>query len=56
MNPDQTAPLNELTLYLAKICRLLFTSAVYSCIHVYFRLDLIMEANAMNPDQTVLLA
>ena len=29
---------------------LLITSSAYT--HVHFRLDLIMEANTMNPDQT----
>ena len=31
-------------------CRLLFTSAAY--IQVHFRLNFIMEATTMNPDQT----
>ena len=53
MNPDQTAPFKALTLYLTNICHLLFASVLY--IHVYFKLDLIPEANTMNPDQTALL-
>ena len=31
-------------------CRLIFTSAAY--IQVHFRLNFIMEATTMNPDQT----
>ena len=31
-------------------CRLLFTSAAY--IQIHLKLDFIMEANTMNPDQT----
>ena len=36
--------------FLSQKCFLLFTSAAY--IQVHFRLDIIMEANTMNPGQT----
>ena len=38
--------------YLLGKCCLLFTSVTY--IQVHFRLDLIMDAKSMNPDQTAL--
>ena len=39
-----------INMFLSWKCNLLFKSVVY--IQVHFRLDFVMEANTMNPDQT----
>ena len=41
--------------YPANIFVLKMLSAAYTCIQVHFRLDFIMEANTMNPDQSSLI-